>query len=334
MRNAAARRATLTLLLTLFLPSAGGAQAWLPPQGEANVTTTFQGLVSRDHIDWKGDPFDRGRVANGTLVVGVEYGLTDLLALDAKVAFVAARHQGADRLHGPLDTGIYHGSMQDARLAVALQLPLDGRLAIAPYLGVILPTHDYETRGHSAPGRRLRAMQVGVWAGRDLGAILPDAYVQGQYAFSLVERVGGMSINRSNIDLEAGYSVASIMTLTVTGGLQRTHGGLEFPLPRDAHYHELFPFHDRVARDNRLLMSAGATMSVGPRVSVYGSVVWTMWGQNTHAVKGLILGTSWTFGPRLRFGGAGDANASARQAHRGGSAPAAALHAAAAAFLQ
>lgn len=304
MRGPLATQAVAAFLLVPALASTAAAQAWLPPEREGSVGVTFQGLTSPTHLDRNGDPLDRGQVSSGTLLFGFEYGLTHLLAIDAKVAVAAARHRGADRLHGPLDTGVYHGSVQDARLALALQLPTGSSLAVAPYIGVIIPTHDYETRGHSAPGRKLRALQIGSWVGSDLGPRLPAAYVQGQYAFSFVEQVGGMSVNRTNIDLEGGYRVARFMTVTVAGSLVRTHGGLEFPLPRDEHYDDVFPFHDRVANDNRMLMSAGATVSLGRAMSAYGSLVWTTWGRNTHSVKGVVVGTSWTFGPRLPFGAA------------------------------
>ena len=299
-------RALGTALAVLTVCSTASAQAWLPPPREGSVTMAMQ-LLTADHLDRKGDFLDRGRVSSATLVTGLEYGVTELFSIDAKVAFVAAKHEGADRLHGPLDTGIYHGAVQDARLALGLQVPTHRSLALAPYVAVILPTHDYETRGHSAPGRHLRALQLGAWIGRDLDAVLPNVHVQGHYAFSFVERVGGMSINRSNLDVEAGYAPASFLTITVATGLQRTHGGLEFPLPRDEHYDEVFPFHDRVAKDNRLSMSGGATVAVGSALSLYGTVIWTLWGQNTHAVKGVTIGASLKFGPALGLGGGGPA---------------------------
>lgn len=307
MRIRSMTRVLAGCLLATGFPATAVAQAWLPSEREGSVSVTFQGLTSPQHLDQNGKPLERGQVTSGTLVFGVDYGLTHLLAIDVKVGVTAARHQGADRLHGPLDTGIYHGSVQDARASLALQLPISGPIAVAPYVAVVLPTHGYETRGHSAHGRRLRVLQMGSWVGADLGPVLPSAYLHGQYAFSLVEKVGGMSINRSNIDLEGGYRIAPFMTANVAGSLVLTHGGLDVPLPRDEHYQHFFPFHDRVTRDSRMLMSAGATVSLPNSMTVYGNVVWTTWGRNTHSVKGVVVGTSWTFGPRLPFGGAADA---------------------------
>lgn len=284
-------------------PRAANAQAWLPESHEGAVTITYQGLFSEEHLDAAGNPYDKGRVSSDMLRTGVEYALSDRFVVATNVAFVATKHEGADRLHGPLDTGVYHGTVQDARVSLAIRVPAP-HVAFAPYVGAILPTHDYETRGHSAPGRHLRTLQLGAWVGRDLDRWVPRAYVQGHYGFSLVEPVGGMSINRSNVDFETGYGVSSRLTATVGGAIQRTHGGIEFPLVHDDHYADVFPFHDRVARDNYFLMSAGATYAATSTVSVFATLVRTVSGQNTHRVKGMVTGVAWSFSRGLRLGAA------------------------------
>lgn len=281
-------------------------QVWLPSRGEGSVALTWQTLSSREHLDSNGTPFDKGQITNLGLVASGEFAITDRITFDGNVALVAAKHQGADRLHGPLDTGIYHGAIQDARLTLRVGLPTRAGFTLTPFAAAIIPTHNYETRGHSAPGRRLKALQLGGGLGRDLGPALPNGYVQAVYAFAFVERVGGMSINRTNLDVETGYAVARYLTVTLGGALQRTHGGVLSPLSR--HYHgeelkELSPFHDRVTRANHFLMSSGATVPLSRAISVYGNVIWTVSGQNTHSVKGFVVGTSWAFSPGLTLGG-------------------------------
>jgi hypothetical protein len=130
--------------------------------------------------------------------------------------------------------------------------------------------------------------------------------VQALYSFAFVERVGGMRINRTNLDLETGYALASRLTVTLGGALQRTHGGVIFPLSK--HYHgehfdEIAPFHDRVARANHFLMSSGVTVPVSRATAVFGSVIWTVSGQNTHSGKGFVVGTSWAFSRGMTLGG-------------------------------
>lgn len=309
------RPAAAAVLMVLCAGAADAGQVALPAEGEGAVSVTYQGLASRDHLDSNGRPYDKGRISNLALVATAEYGLTDRFTFDGNVALVASRHRGADRLHGPLDTGIYHGTVQDARLALRFGMAFPRGFIAAPFIGAIVPTHNYEFRGHSAPGRRNKALQLGGGVGRGLGPLLPAAYVQGLYSFSLVERVEGMSVNRSNLDVEVGYAVAPAVTLMVTGALQRTHGGLSFPLSR--HYEgqqlaDISPFHDRVARANHFLMSSGATVSINRRLAAYGSVIWTVAGQNTHSVKGFALGGSWAFSRGLTLGGTGSGTSAAR----------------------
>jgi hypothetical protein len=145
-------------------------------------------------------------------------------------------------------------------------------VAIAPYLAVTVPTHEYETRGHSAPGRRLRTLQMGAWVGRAFGR----GYVQAQGGYALVERVVGMSINRTLLDAEIGYSLSRSVTARATTTVHRTHGGVTWPLsPRLGH--DVRHDHDRVSRDNYVVATAGIVVAVSRRTSVYGTVIRTAW---------------------------------------------------------
>lgn len=109
-------------------------------------------------------------------------------------------------------------------------------------------------------------------------------------------------MNRSTIDLETGYSPTRRITLTVASALQVSHGGLQFPLTHDER-ERTFDFHDRVAKDDFLLLTAGATVSVGRRTAIYGTVLRTFWGRNTHQVVGGTLGLAVSFGGGLGLGG-------------------------------
>ena len=57
-----------------------------------------------------------------------------------------------------------------------------------------------------------------------------------------------------------------------------------------------------VAKDNFLLLTIGATVSISHRVAICGTVVRTLWGQNTHKVAGGTLGLSLSFGGGLGLG--------------------------------
>jgi len=287
----------LLALVVLCLPAGAAAQAWLPHAGEGTVSVTYQGLYSRDHLDLNGAPFDKGRVTSHLLLVGIEYGLTDRLTIDARVGAVSRKHAGVDAFHGPLDNGRYHGAIQDVRVGLAWQMTDARAVAIAPFVAVILPTHEYETRGHSAPGRRLRTLQVGAWVGRSFGR----GYLQAQGAYALVERVVGMSTNRTLLDAEVGYPLWRPVTARMTTTLHRTHGGVTWPLSPHLDDHVRHD-HDRVSRDNFAVMSGGVSVAVSRGTSIYGTVIRTLSGQNTHKVLGGTVGVAWSFGRIVSFG--------------------------------
>jgi len=282
----------------LCMPASVAAQAWLSRDGEGTVSITYQGLYSADHLDLNGKPFDKGRVTAHMLLTGLQYGLTDRLMLDARVTGVMTRYAGIDEMHGPLDNERYHATAQDARLGLAWQMRGAGPVAVAPYVAVVFPTHGYETRGHSAPGRRLVMLQMGAWVGRPLGS---RAYVQGQGTFALVNRVADMSIHRSLFEGEFGYAVASRLSASAIVTMHRTHGGIVFPLSPHLDEHERHD-HDRIARDNFILLSGGVTVTMTRRTVLYGTVIRTLSGQNTHKVIGGTIGVAYRFGGGLSFG--------------------------------
>src|SRR6187455_944787 len=78
------------------------AQAWVPAKGEGSLTTVYQKVDVRDHFDDDGDVEDRGQIHTHNLITYLEYGLTDKLALDFELAYVASKWVGQGRRpHGP-----------------------------------------------------------------------------------------------------------------------------------------------------------------------------------------------------------------------------------------
>ena len=138
----------------------------------------------------------------------------------------------------------------------------DGPVAVAPYVGVIIPTQEYVTFGHSAPGRGLEEYWVGFYAGTSLNEWIPRTYVQvrGNYAF--VERVMDIAHDRSNATLEIGHFLTDRLSLRVLVSKQWTHGGINVPVPLDS---PLFPVHDRLAAEEFVNLGAGVnwTINVG-----------------------------------------------------------------------
>lgn len=304
------------LCLHLALPMTARAQAWLPQEGEGRVTLGYQNIHVRFHRNYLGQKEDKGPIHTHTSFVSFEYGLTRNLAIDADIAHVASRYEGFVEPvpHGPADTGHYNKTFQDARIAVRYNVH-NGRVALTPFIGVVLPTHDYETRGHSAPGRGLRELQMGVNVGRDLEDVLPRTYIHGRYSYSFVEDVEEFNLNRSNAEGEVGYFATSRLALRFLAGWQRTHGGLDVPLDRDhPHFHDI---HDQATRANFVRMGGGATFSITRYVDLHADYIRTVAGRNTHAPRGVALGISWRFTRGFTPGRFFTQNSQARLSGRG-----------------
>jgi hypothetical protein len=282
------------LCLHLVLPMTACAQAWLPQQGEGQVTLSYQNIHVRYHRNYLGKKTDQGPIRTHTSFVSFEYGLTNKLAIDADVAHVTSRFEGfvGPVLHGPADTGDYHPTFQDARIALRYNVH-NGTVALTPFIGVVLPTHGYETGGHSAAGRRLRELQMGVNVGRDLEGILPRSYIHGRYSYAVVEGVEEFNLNRSNAEGEVGYFATRRLSLRFLAGLQRTHGGLE--VPKDNHHPHYHHIHDRATRSNFVRMGGGGTFSITRSLDLHADYIRTVAGNNTHAPRGIALGISWRF---------------------------------------
>ena len=90
--------------LLLFVRTAA-AQAFVPPAGEGNISTTYQRTFARGHLDDNGVLFTGGDksfaedpdiVHAQSVLWDVEFGVTDRLAVNLSLPAIAARYQGTD----------------------------------------------------------------------------------------------------------------------------------------------------------------------------------------------------------------------------------------------
>jgi hypothetical protein len=270
------------------------AQAWVPSQGEGQITITYENLYVRDHFDYTGKRFDAGPIRTHTVIATFEYGVTNKLTLDADITHVTSKYEGfvGPVPHGPPDTGFYHPTFQDARIGIRYGV-FRKRLLVTPFVAAVIPTHHYETRGHSAVGRDLRELQMGINVGRDLEDIIPRTYFQARYSYAFVQNVRQFGLNRSNVDWEFGYFLKPRLSLRFTGAWQFTHSGLRYPLDQDVpDFHEL---HDRAAKSEFMRFGGGLTVSLTKYFDLHADVGNTYRGRTTHGARGLSLGLSWRF---------------------------------------
>ena len=197
--------------------------------------------------------------------------------------------------HGPLDTGTYHAAIQDVRVATRYQLT-SGSLAVAPFVAVTVPSHSYETTGHSAFGRNLRGLALGVSVGRSLRWLPGSGYAHSSVSYSFSQRVTGvdLSLNDANGDLEVGSSIGQRVGVRGFANWQVMWAGLQLG-PQTDHLH-LVTIHDRLARASYLQLGGGATIDVGARARLSVSAFATASGRNVHAVRAVVTGITWRMG--------------------------------------
>jgi len=275
------------------------AQAYLPAQGEGAVSVLFSDTFVRYHYLGSTE-VDRGRIQSETLLLDVTYGLTDKVAVSFGIPWVASRYTGTSPhplpdLTGvqPLDDGTYHNTFQDFRFDVRYNILKARGLAVTPFIGSVVPSHNYITFAHTAPGRNLNEMQIGVSVAKLLDPVVPGLLVSGSYSYGVVQQVLDIAHNRSNMSLEVGYFLTPKIRLLALGTGELTHGGIDAPPPSNI---ALFPEHDRITRDQFLNLGAGVAYSMNERAEIFASVIHTLTARNVHAIDhGVSVGLSWSF---------------------------------------
>ena len=278
------------------------AQAWVPPRGEGSFGLGYQNIYSRNHYLNEGATPLLGRIRMNAVFLDVGYGLTDRLAFDAAIPWVYSKYEGSIPHQLPADNGRYHGTFADYRFELrynAVREPL----VLTPFVAYVVPSHNYVYFAHSAVARGLHEYQLGFNAGRRLDPLIPNGVVHLRYSFAFVDKVLGVSHNRSTASLEAGYFVTPSLTLKGIGLYSRTHGGIDFSPVGSQGFRDLvrsryWPHHDQLARNNDLSVGGGVSVAVTGTMDAYASYVTSVWGQNGHALEPAIsFGVSWGFSP-------------------------------------
>ena len=276
-------------------PRDAEAQAWLPAQGEGTVSIQWQNVFSKDHFV-PTTAVDIGHIESHAVVFDVTYGVTDKVAIDLSLPFITSKYDGPQPHPTALDDGAYHGALQDFRISARYNIRA-GRFAVTPYIGSILPSHNYEYYAHAAPGRRVAEVQVGAYIARLLDAAIPGAFVQARVGYGLMQQVADINHSRAMLDLEIGDFVTERFRVFAIGTGQVTFGGIDIPLagPNSLPM-SLQPHHDRIDRTDFLNVGAGASFSIRDSVDVFGSMVTNVANRNGHATnRGIDVGISWSF---------------------------------------
>jgi hypothetical protein len=290
------RRFIVSFFVAFLLTSAAplGAQAWVAPKGSGSVSFSYQYARVIDHYWADGSTRDLGHVWSHVGSVAVAYSPMDRLAVSFGVPYVVARYSGDFPHQDHVDGGESHGTYQDYRIDLRYQL-LTGTTAVTPFIEAIIPTHDYEFFGHSAVGRRLNERTAGVYVGRPIGRLLPNAYVQGRLSYSFVDQEIDLKANHADLNIDAGYFITNRLGARMLLSIYRTDGGVEINKlgPMDG---ELFHHHDQVLRENHINVGGGMSYAMTDNTDVFFSALRTVQGTNGHKLDlSFTLGVGWSF---------------------------------------
>ncbi len=284
--------------LCVSLPCCLFSQAWLNPKDQGTVTLLYQYGFDRFHAMSRGEAVDRGHTSLQALMLDIDYSLTDRLALRLGVPFITGMYSGSQPhllVRGKpetvvaIDDGRYHGGLQDLRFDVRYNVSRKW-LMVAPSFTASIPSHSYPTLGHGAAGTDQREYRFGVNMGRQLNPFLPKAFIQGRYAFGLVQQVANVAPKRSYAELQFGYVLSRRLSVQASTVWSHSHNGIPF-------LNEVFPNnltteeylnHDRISRLS--LLDVGATASYGITRKTNLFVGWgrSLQGASTH-LRSLVL---------------------------------------------
>lgn len=304
-RTAAVRMVYVSLSVVAMcfgaaVPVAG--QTSVPTQGEGTVSLTYQNYHHTGHFDRMGKKNTNGPTQSQVLILGLDFGIGHEIGLSVTLPFIASKYTGPPSyiveghltLAGPLDNGKYHGAFQDVRVEARRQF-LAGPAEVTPFVGVSMPTHEYETIGEAVPGRHRSELQFGVSASPGLESVVPRTHLHGRYAYASLERVNGFPHTRSNIDVEAGYDVTSRIGIRGLLGWQIAH-----KRPTVAELEPDWRNHDRFVNSSYLNVGGGASLSLTRSIEIYAVLAGTVRGnRGAHVARILAIGVS------RRFGGGG-----------------------------
>ena len=293
-RDLSWRHAAL-LVLALAMPQLTSAQAWLPSQGTFGAAMTYNDVLNLHHYLPNGDELDAGHTRTDTIGFGVAYSPTDRLMLTASVPYVMTRYWGDHPHPGTdIDDGDEHKTLTDLRVAAHYQL-LREPFALAPYISYVTPVKNYETFGHSAPGRGLNELWLGFGIGKNLNQWLPRTYVQARYNYAFVEKVADVKHDNSNLDLELGYFITRQWSVRAMSFMRFAHGGIDVPIPPS---NPLFPHHDQLAASTFKNVGLGGSYEYSPNLSFYAMYLTSLSGTDGHELdQGVTLGVNFGFTP-------------------------------------
>lgn len=245
---------------------------------------------------------DVGHIRTHALRMDLGYGITDRLSVSFSIPYVVSRYKGNDPHQLPIDGGDFHGTFQDYRIDLSYQA-VRSPLVVTPFVTGVIPSHDYTFFAHSAAGRDLRELFLGVSAGYAFDPVLPNAYVQARYYYSITERALDIWHDHNNVDVQFGYFARPAFAFHAVTLYQHTYGGLSNDQINEAFDNDptgvlrgAFFHHDQLSADDYFNVGGGLSFTVGGSTDVSLTYLRTLLGRNGHKLDhSFSVGVGWNF---------------------------------------
>ena len=282
----------------LLSPVLAMGQAFVPSKGNGSVSVDVGTIRAAGHFLDDGSKLPGYGSRANHVTFSLDYGLTDRLALGFSLPYIKAKYTGKEEpLNLPdntIDDGLYHGSIQDIHLEARYNI-FDRPFVATPFVAFSTPIHDYPTIGEAAIGPQLNQFTAGVYVGRLLNPFLSRAFVQGGYAYTAVEEILDVPLNRSNADISFGYFLTTRLSTSVLWRRQWTHGGLGYADIYSTTSSDVFLQQDRLTNQDFQHIGIGVGMELKESWSAHFSFLKMVSGRGAHYGEGFSGGISWSF---------------------------------------
>lgn len=278
------------------------AQAWVDDQGTLEFSLDYNLGISNKVVVDKGNDFPDAGSTTHEFTLAAEYAPIEHLAVGVGLPLVMIEYTGqknAASAHpggGRYDDGSFHTTLTDLRAGARYQL-LEDPLALTPHIAVSIPVASYETVGNAVAGRHLKALHLGLSAGRVFAG---SAYVHALYEFSLVEKydrtpeTAAFGQNRSDFTATVGYRLLDQrLDLHIDLNGRVTHGGMNFSefsmLPMNDQL-----YHDPILAESILLVGGGVGYQLTNDLWIRAGARLFVSGANTQNANVYVAGVTWT----------------------------------------
>ena len=265
------------------------------------MSTTFQVVTDHHHLNSRGDQIAPGRITTNSVLLKLDYGLTNRLAVSFTAPWLEKKFRGSGA-HNPdpfndghddhehierLDDGNFHSTWQDWTAGLRYSWR-EQPLAVSTFVNYSWPSRDYTYFAHAAPGTRQARTQIGLFAGRPFGPPWINTYAQASYSYTFVEKVLDINVNYSTLNVELGHHFSPRLSGRVFATYRKTHGGLDFPGDFPSRRDERWLHHDQIQRVDYLNGGLGLAWRFNERHSLTLDYLKTLWGENGHEIHNAV----------------------------------------------